>query len=134
MALKLKVRDHIRGQKVEVASAVVIEAGDLVDIDAASGLLIKAVAASTAVACAITASPAGSIECDITKGRVELVGSADANFAKTDRAKTVDITDAQLIDLGTSTTNVLQVSPAVLDGTVGSPDGITVTINKPISF
>ncbi len=113
------------------ASATVIEAGDLVALS--SWLAIKAVAASTAVA--YTEAGAGDGETEITVSadpELILKGTADANFAATNRGTEVDIvgTTTLLIDLGASTTDVLKVLPSANAGTVGATTDVLVKINK----
>jgi len=117
-----------------IASATVIEAGDLVT--EASGLIVKAGAGSTSIAFAPAGSAGGETEIEVTNGRVELIGTADANFAETMKGTEVDLvgTTPQLIDVGASATNVLLVSMKQDAGTVGSTDNVKVEINKPINF
>lgn len=64
--------------------------------------------------------------------RVILSGTADANFAVTDKGIECDITwiTTQLIDLWTSTTDVLKVISSEDAGTVGEKTNVLVTINK----
>lgn len=123
-----------RTQELEKASATVIEAGDLVTLDA-GGLAIKAVAASTAIAFC----PGGAGDWETTVDiavdpELILSGTADANFAKANRGTEVDLvgTTTQLIDIGASTTDVLKVLPGTNAGTVGAATNVLVTINKPI--
>ena len=117
-----------------IASATVIEAGDLVT--ESSGLIIKAVAGSTSVAFAPAGSADGETEIEVTNGRVDLIGTADANFAVTMKGTEVDLvgTTTQLIDVGASSTNVLLVSMKQDAGTVGATTNVKVEINKPINF
>ena len=121
--------------ELEKASATVIEAGDLVTLDA-GGLAIKATAASTALA--FSEVGAGDGETTITvvsDDRVLLEGTADANFAKANRGAEVDLvvnSNNQEIDLGASTTDVLKVAPSTDAGTVGSAEKVRVRINKVI--
>ena len=133
MDFKVKDGDNFRTTKCAIASATVIEAGDLVALTA--GLITKAVAASTAVAFAPNGSAAGETEIDVTTGNdFTLIGTADANFAATNRGTEVDIvgTTTLLIDLGASATDVLKVSIGINSGTVGSDDEVEVRINKPL--
>lgn len=119
-------------KELEKASATVIAEGSLVALDA-GGLAIPAVAASTAVAYCETGAPAGTTTLLAVKDKdIVLRGTADANFAKTNRGTEVDITAAQLIDLGASVTDVLKVLPSTDAGTVGSDEDVKVIINKSI--
>ena len=130
----IKDGEQIRTRRCTIASATVIEAGDLVTLDA-GGLIIKAVAASTAVAYAVEASAVGDTVIEVTVGNdFTLTGTADANFAVTDKGLEVDLvgTTTQLIDLGASTTDVLKVSIAEDAGTVGATTDVEVKINKPL--
>lgn len=115
-------------------SSTVIEAGDFVAID--TGLIIKATAASTALAYCPKGAPSGTTDVEVTRGNdFTLRGTADANFAVANRGAEVDlvVTDnVQLIDLGSSSTDVLKVSIAEDAGVVGSTANVEVKINKPI--
>jgi methionine aminopeptidase len=134
MAQDFKLISNADTVKATIASATVIEVGDLVAMDA--GLIIKAVAASTEVAYAVTPSAVGDTEIEITRGRVELLGTGDAVFAVAQKGTEVDIvgTTTQLIDVGASSTDVLKISAGTDAGVVGSTDNIRVLINKPITF
>lgn len=136
MALDFKIKDgeFVRTTKVVKASATVIETGDLVALS--SGLAIKAVAASTAVAYCTQGAGDGETEVEVTVGNdFTLVGTADANFAVTNKGAEVDLvvnSGAQQIDLGSSTTDVLKVGISETAGTAGSPAKVEVKINKPL--
>lgn len=115
------------------ASATVIEKGDMVALS--SGLAIKAVAGSTAIAYAM----ADAIDWDtvvavLDDKNAEFIGTGDAVFAVTYKWAEVDLvgTTNQLIDLGSTSTDVFKVSADQNAGTVDSSDSITVRINKPI--
>lgn len=115
------------------ASATVIEAGDLVTLS--SGLVIKAVAASTAVGYAPYGAGDGDTKIAVTVGNDFLLeGTADANFAVTNKGAEVDLvgTTNQLIDLGSSSTDVLKVDISENAGTAGSTAKVRVKINKPL--
>ena len=123
-----------RRENYEIASATVIEGGDMVTLDA-GGLVIKAVAASTQIAFTEVGSAVGdTIITVVADERVQYKGTGDANFAKSQRGTEVDLvgTTTQLIDLGTSATDVLKVVWGLNAGTVGATTDIIVTINKPI--
>ncbi len=116
-----------------IASATVIEAGDLVTLD--SGLIIKAVAASTAIAYAPLGSANGETKIEVTVGNDFLLeGTADANFAVTNKGAEVDLvgTTNLLIDLGESSTDVLKVDISENAGTAGSALNVRAKINKPL--
>lgn len=134
MDFKINDGEQLRTVKATIASATVIEAGDLVTLDG-SGLVIKAVAGSTAIAFAPTGSANGETTCDVTVGNdFTLVGTADANFAATMKGTEVDLvgTTTQLIDVGSSATDVLKIDVSENAGTVGAATNVTVRINKPI--
>ena len=123
-----------RREDYEIASATVIEAGDMVALDA-GGLVIKAVAASTQIAFTEVGSADGETLISIvTDDRVKYKGTGDAVFAKAQRGTEVDLvgTTTQLIDVATSVTDVLKIAWGLDAGTVGSTTDIIVTINKPI--
>ncbi len=117
---------------LEKASATVIAEGSLVALDA-GGLAIKALAASTAVGYCETGWIDGVTEIIVvTDDRLILSGTGDAVFAKSQRWTEVDITDAQLVDVWASVTDVLKILPSIDAGTVDSIDKIRVRINKAI--
>jgi len=133
MDFELKDGEQVRTKRCVIASATVIEYGDLVTLS--SGLIIKAVAASTAVAWATEASAVGDTLIDVSVGDdFTLKGTADANFAVTDKGAEVDIvgTTTQLIDLGASVTDVLKVGIGSDAGTAGATTDVEVRINKPL--
>jgi hypothetical protein len=129
----LKDGQMFRTKRCVKASATVIEAGDLVTLS--SGLIIKAVAASTAVAYAPDGAAAGETDIDVSIGTdFTLIGTGDAVFADTMKGTEVDIvgTTNLLIDVGASSTDVLKVAIGQDAGTVGSTANIEVKINKPL--
>lgn len=116
------------------ASATVIEPGDMVALS--SGLAIKAVAASTAIGYTIAGAGDGETEIQIVGDPDALyLGTADANFAVTDRGIECDLvgTTTQLVDLGASTTDVFKVYPGTDDNQVAGATAVVVKINKPIN-
>jgi len=130
MNFKLKDGEVVRTVKCLV-SAQTISAGDVVTLD--TGLIIAAVAASTAIAWAPNGCTATDTTIDVTVGTdFTLKGTADANFAVTQKGTEVDITDAQLIDVGTSSTDVLKVGISQNAGTVDATTDVEVRINKPL--
>lgn len=131
MAFKLKDGDQLRTKIVPIASATEITAGNFAGMTA--GLAVSAVAATSAIAWCPKGSAAGETTCELTVGNdFTLVGTADAAFAAANRGTEVDLTDAQLIDLGTSTTDVLKVGIGQDSGTVGETTEVEVRINKPL--
>lgn len=131
MNFEIKNGEKVRTVLAVKGSSTVIPAGSLVAIDA--GLIIPAVANSAAVAYAPNGAGNGETTVEITIGNdFTLVGTADENFAVAKKGSTCDITDAQLIDIGATSKNVLLVSPSVTAGVVGSKNNVEVKINKPI--
>lgn len=125
------IPEEVSAETLTIASATVIEKGDLVALT--SGLVTKAVAADTALWIAVSDSAVGDTTIlVISDSRVILSGTADANFAVTNKGTEVDLvgTTTQLIDLGTSTTDVLKVIAGENAGTVGSTKEVLVRINK----
>lgn len=117
-----------------IASATVIEAGDLCELS--SGVPIKATATGAKVAYSPFACPNGDTQIELTVGNLfELVGTGDAAFAVTDKGSLADIVvpgGAQQIDVSASSTDVLVVDISENAGVVGSASNIRVRINKPI--
>lgn len=131
MAFKLQDGEQVRTVRVPVASGTVIPAGALAGMTA--GLAVDAVAATSAVAWCPKGSADGETVCELTIGNdFTLKGTADANFAAANRGTEVDITAAQLIDLGSSATDVLKVDISENAGTVGAATDVVVRINKPL--
>lgn len=132
MNFEIKNGEKVRTVLAVKGSSTVIPAGSLVAIDA-GGLIIPAVATSAAVAYAPNGAGDGETTVEITIGNdFTLVGTADENFTVAKKGSTCDITDAQLIDIGATSKNVLLVSPSVTAGVVGSKNNVEVKINKPI--
>lgn len=117
-----------------IASATVIEAGDMVALT--DGLIVKAAANSAAIAYAPNGSANGETKIEVTVGNDFLLeGTADANFAVAKKGAEVDLvvtSNVQLIDLGESTTDVLKVDISENAGTVDVKTGVRVKINKPL--
>mgnify|MGYP000721043643 CR=1 FL=1 len=132
---KYKLRDgeRVRCTRAVIADGTVIEAGDLVTLS--SGLVIKAVAASTAVAwCPDGHASGDGTDVEVTLGNdFTLIGTGDAVFAATYRGGEYDINDTtQTVDYGASATDVLKVDISEDAGVVGTAAGVTVRINKPL--
>lgn len=134
---KYKLRDgeQVRLTRAVIAYNTVIEAGDLVAIS--SGLIIKAVAASTAVAWCPDGHASGAATdtvVEVTVGNdFTLTTTGDAVFAAAYRGVEYDINDTtQTIDYGASALDILTVGIGEDAGVVGTAAGVTVKINKPI--
>ena len=135
MDFKLKDGEVVRTVKALKASATVIEAGDLVAMT--SGVIVKAGAASAAIAYAPNGAAAGELELDVTIGNdFTLIGqqNADAVFAVTMKGTLCDAkgTTDMIIDSDTSSTNVFQIGIGKNAGVVGSAANIEVRIVKPL--
>lgn len=127
--------EQVRTILVEVASATVIPPASFVALS--SGLAVKAGAADTKIAWTPQGSKDGETSMEISVGKdFELSGTPDEAFAKTThRGAEVDIVDDAgflKIDLGTSTTKVLVISPEEKANRDGATDDIRFRINKPI--
>jgi hypothetical protein len=131
---KLHDGEKVRMTRCAIETATAIEAGDLVAMSA--GYIIKAVAASTAVAWCPDGHEANSgTSIEVSVGNdFTLKGTSDANFAITDKGVLCAIDDTtQVIDLSaTSETDVLKVSIAEDAGVVGSTEDVVVRINVPL--
>lgn len=132
---KYKFRDgeRVRMTRAVIATGTAIEAGDLVTID--SGLIIKAAAASAAIAFCPDGHEANSgTSVEVTVGNdFTLVGTGDAVFAVAYRGGEYDINDTtQTVDYGASSTDVLKVDISEDAGVVGTAAGVTVRINRPL--
>ena len=126
--------EQVRTVIAKKASETVIEAGDLVGIT--SGLIVKAGAETTALAYAPYGAGNGETEVEVTIGSdFILEGTADENFAVTHKGTEVDVAiddGTQLIDIDSSTYDVLLVDVSQDAGTVDAKTGVRVKINKPI--
>lgn len=132
MKYRLADGEKVRTVRCAIASATVIAAGDLVAISA--GLIIKAVAASTAVGWCPNGSADGETVCDVSVGNdFTLKTTGDAAFAISYKGGEYDINDTtQTIDWAASTTDVLKIDISENAGVVGSASDISVRINKPL--
>ena len=123
-----------RTRVAEIASATVIEPGDLVTMT--SNLIVKADENSSALAYAINGSAAGETSIEITEGNdFTLVGTGDDVYSEDYRGDLVDLvmaTNDQRIDVETSSKKVFQIIGAEDSGVVDSASNIEVRINKPI--
>lgn len=131
MAYTLVDGEQVRTKRVTIASATVIPAGEFAGIS--TGLAVDANAGTTAIAWCPAGSADGETICELTIGTdFTLKGEADTNFAVTDKGINCDLTAAQLIDLGTTSTEVLKVDISENAGTAGSTADVVVRINKPL--
>ena len=120
-----------RTKRVTIASDTVIPAGDFAGMT--SGLAVDAIDSTAKIAWCEKGSADGETVCELTVGNdFVLEGTADANFAVTDKGAEVDLTAAQLIDLGENTYKVLLVDISENAGTVDSKEKVRVRINKPL--
>lgn len=117
-----------------IASATVIEAGDLCELS--SGLPVKGTATGAKVAYSPFACPSGDTQIELTVGTdFVLEGDGDAVFAVANKGALADIVisgSTQQIDISASATDVLVVDISENAGTVGSASDIRVKINKPL--
>ena len=112
-------------------SATVIEAWDLVALS--SGLAIKWIAASTALAYCEAGAAAWETEVTVNVDpELILKWTADANFTAVMRGTEVDLvgTTTLLIDVWASSTDVLKILPSTDAWTIGSAADVLVKINK----
>lgn len=132
MRYKLKNSEGFRTKICEIATATVIGAGDLVAIDGSTGLIIKAVTASTKIGYAPNAHAANSgTEIEVSVGnQFTLEGPGESAFDEPYRGLDYDINNdgSQTIDYNGTTYKVL----TVVDGVVGTATGVEVRINKPL--
>ncbi len=130
---KVKNGEQVRTVKCGIASATVIEAGDIVTLS--SGLIVKAGATSATIAYAPDGSADGETSIDVTVGNdFTLIGTADAAYAITDQGVECDIagTTTLLIDKGENTYKVFKIAIGEDAGTVDSTENVEVKINKPL--
>lgn len=117
-----------------IASAEVIEAGDL--CEASSGLPVKATATGARLAFSPFASPSGDTQIELTVGNdFILEGAGDAAYAVADKGTAADLvvtSTVQLIDVSASSTNVFLVCMGQPDAVVGSTGNIRVVLLTPL--
>lgn len=116
-----------------IASATVIEAGDVCELS--SGLPVKGTATGAALAYSPFACASGTTQIELSVGNdFVLEGTADAVFAASYKGTEVDLvvtSTVQYIDVGSSSTDVFLVDISENAGTVGSASNVRVKINKP---
>ena len=129
----LKGGEKLRMVRVTKDTGVVIEAGDLVAIDA-SGLVIKAIATSAKIAWCPNGAKTAETGAEISVGNdFTLKTTGNAVFAAAYKGLDYDIdVTTQYINYSGTTYKVLTVSPGEDAGVVGTAAGVTVRINKPI--
>ena len=135
MDFKLKDGEKVRTVKALKGSSTVLEAGDMVALS--SGVIVKAGAASAAIAWCPNGGANGETEVEVSVGNdFTLIGlqDADANFAVTQKGTVCDLkgTTTLIVDNDTSSTNVLQIGISKDAGVVDSKANIEVRINKPL--
>jgi len=130
----VKGDEALRTAICTIASATVIEAGDV--CEASSGLPIKGTATATKLAYSPFACASGTTQIELTVGNdFVLQGTGDAVFAVADKGTAADLivdTGAQQIDVSGSSTNVFIVTMSQPDAVVGSATGINVVIALPL--
>jgi len=136
MAKDFKIKQQGVGYKTrqaEIASATVIEPGDLVTLT--SNLIVKAGAASTTLAYAPNGSADGETTIEVTEGTdFTLTGTGDAVWSEDYRGTAAGIsgTTDLLVDVTGATTNVIRLGVSEDAGTVGSTSDIEFKIILPI--
>lgn len=132
MDFKVVGDEALRTVIVTIASATVIEAGDLCELS--SGLPVKGTATGAKLAYSPEACANGDTQIELSEGNnFVLEGTADAVFAVTQKGSEVDLvvnSTVQQIDVGSSSTDVFIVDISENAGTVGSTSNVRVRINK----
>jgi hypothetical protein len=123
--------EQVRTKRVTIASATVIPAGAFAGMT--NGLAVDAIETTAKIAWCPAGSADGETVCELSIGKdFVLEGTADAVFAVTQKGAEVDLTAAQLIDVGSSSTDVLLQDISENAGVVGSVNNVRVRINKPL--
>jgi len=126
--------DGLETTLATIATATVIEAGDLVVL--ASGLIVKAGSTAASLAFAPYGSADGETKIEISKGNdFMLEGTGDGVFAVTYKGTEVDLSGSTNLTIdvtGGTTYKVLKIDASENAGTVDSADNIRVKINKPL--
>lgn len=134
MDFKVATEETLRTVICTIASATVIEAGDVCELS--SGIPIKGTDSAAALAFSPYACANGDTQIELTVGNdFVLEGTGNAVFAVTQKGAEVDLvvsTGVQLINVGASSTDVFKVDISENAGVVGSASGIRVRINKPL--
>lgn len=128
-----KNKGNVRSMICTIASATVIEVGDLVA--SPSGLIVKAGTTSAKIARALQASASGDTKIEVTRGRAEITIGCEDAFAVTHKGGEYDIAvtgGVQTLDQSNDTYKVLQVDASQDAGVVGATTNIKCYINKPL--
>jgi len=129
-----KITGKVRTMRCTIASATVIEEGDLVTLS--NGLIVKATSSSTKIARAMEPSASGDTKITVSRGRLEIKIDCEDAFAVSHKGGEYDIAvDAngkQTLNQSSTSTKVLMVDPSQDAGTVGATTDIKCIINKPI--
>jgi len=131
----VKNKGKVRSMICTIATATVIEIGDLVAISA--GLIIKATATSTKVAMALQASASGDVKIEVTRGRAEILMDSSDAFAVTHKGGEYDIavsgsTGKQTVNQSGTSYKVIMIDPSQDAGIVDATTNIKCIINRPI--
>jgi len=131
---EIKRQDKTFATRVcEIASATVIEPGDLVALN--TNLIVKAGAASAKIAYCPNGSADGEVSVEVTEGTgFTLIGTGDGAWSENYRGDLAGIsgTTDLLIDVTGGTTDVIQLQGAEDSGVVGATTKIECRINKPL--
>jgi hypothetical protein len=130
----VKQGDNYRTVIATIATATVIEAGDMCELS--SGLPIKGTATGAKLAYSPFACPSGDVQIELTVGTDFLLkGTGEAVFAvdqKGDECDLVVAAGVQLVDNDTTSTSVFTIDFSENAGTVGSTADIYFSILKPL--
>ena len=134
MDFKLKDGEVVRTVKCIKDTNTVLEAGDLVALS--SGVIIKAVAGSTAIAWCPNGAASADTEVEVSVGNdFTLLGTGDGVFADTYKGTEVDLSGSTNLTIdvtGGTTYKVLKFGIDKDTGVVGSTANISVRINAPL--
>lgn len=124
-------QEQLRTVICTIASATVIEAGDMCELSA--GLPVKGTATGAKLAWSPYPCANGDTQIDLTVGNdFVFEGTGDAVFAVNQKGTEVDMVvnaGEQQIDVGASATDVFLIDISEDAGTVGSTDNIRFRIN-----
>lgn len=134
MDFKVVSEESLRTAIATIASATVVEAGDV--CEASSGLPIVGTATGAKLAYSPFACASGDTQIELTVGNdFVLEGTGDAVYAVAIKGTDVDLvvdTGVLLIDVGESTTDVFHVCMSQPEAVVGSTGNIRVVIALPL--
>ena len=130
------IPDGVTPRTLDKASVTVLVHGRFAGYTA--NLAIVAGAATARLGYLITDGPNGSLTVQVFDDpRIVYEGTADANFAITDRGAIVDMVLSgadQLIDKGASVTDVFRIEDTSKAGVVGSTLDVRIKVNKGLSY